>query len=117
MFLFATLLQMISYYRDPHGNKMMKDLTGAHSVKLQKSGFVQSGTAEQEKTASLEQRVAELEGELKRYKASKQKLLHTESQCYSLTGDVYKFEHVTLNEFMSIKMAKNEGGGGSQSGL
>ena len=71
-FLFATLLQMISYYRDPHGNKMMKDLTGAHSVKLQKSGFVQSGTAEQEKTASLEQRVAELEGELKRYKASKQ---------------------------------------------
>ena len=49
---------------------MMKDLTGAHSIKLQRSGFAQqSGTAEQEKMATLERRLTELEGELKRYKA------------------------------------------------
>ena len=47
---------------------MMKDLTGAHSVNLQRSGFVQSG--EQEKVATLERKATELEGELKRFKAS-----------------------------------------------
>ena len=54
---------MVGYYRDPHGDKMMKDLTGAHSIKLQRSGFAQ------ERVATLERRLTELEGELKIYKA------------------------------------------------
>ena len=69
-FALHKISQMVGYYRDPHGDKMMKDLTGAHSIKLQRSGFgQQSGTAEQERVGTLQRRLTELEGELKIYKA------------------------------------------------
>ena len=61
---------MISYHRDPHGENIMKNMTGTHCAKLQNSGVIQVKSAEQEKIDMLERRVSELEGELSRYKVN-----------------------------------------------
>ena len=61
---------MISYHREPHGENMMKNMTGTPCAKFQNSGVIQVKLAEQDKIDMLERRVSELEGELSRYKVN-----------------------------------------------
>ena len=56
---------MVSYYRDPKGERVMNSVTGTHCVELQNSGGMTVKRPEQEKISRLEGRVVELERQLR----------------------------------------------------
>ena len=56
---------MVSYYRDPKGERVMNSVTGTHCVELQNSGGMTVKRPDQEKICRLERQVVELERQLK----------------------------------------------------
>lgn len=65
------VLQVISYYRDPHGERVLKSVTGTHHVQMDSSGALTLRKPNQERINTLERKVTELEEQLNTYKVCK----------------------------------------------